>query len=180
MVFQPHDGPVLISSDHLIDQARILAGRPAARRPRQVDLRRALSAAYYAVFHEIAGIWARQVFTAEQAMLRERAAPMLDHRCLADACRAWQTTPLPVNNARLIPPGAASLAAPDLAATQKMAKIVLDLQKQRHLADYDPGFTTSRTNTMALVNDVWLVIQHLRTVTVFIFSVIAWETLSPP
>ena len=46
----------ILNPDHLVEQARILAG--AGRKgqrgpPRQVDLRRAVSSAYYAVFHAL-------------------------------------------------------------------------------------------------------------------------------
>jgi hypothetical protein len=42
----------ILSPDHLFEQADKLVG-PSAGRPRQVDIRRAISASYYAIFHAI-------------------------------------------------------------------------------------------------------------------------------
>jgi hypothetical protein len=38
---------------HLLEQAERLAAAPARRRPRDADLRRAISTAYYGIFHAI-------------------------------------------------------------------------------------------------------------------------------
>src|SRR6516225_6669624 len=42
----------ILNPDHLFEQAEELIS-PRAGRPRQVDVRRAISAAYYAIFHAI-------------------------------------------------------------------------------------------------------------------------------
>src|SRR5215216_7618181 len=41
----------ILNPEHLFDQAEKLILSPPAGRPRQVDIRRAISAAYYGVFH---------------------------------------------------------------------------------------------------------------------------------
>ena len=43
-----------LNPDHLLDQAERLTTAPGSGPPRQADLRRAISTAYYAVFHAIA------------------------------------------------------------------------------------------------------------------------------
>lgn len=43
----------ILSSEHLFEQATKLIVPPPAGPPRQVDVRRAISAAYYGVFHAI-------------------------------------------------------------------------------------------------------------------------------
>ena len=40
-----------MNPDHLLDQANLLIQASVAGAPRQVDLRRAISTAYYALFH---------------------------------------------------------------------------------------------------------------------------------
>lgn len=41
----------ILNPNHLLEQADRLIAAPAAGPPRQVDLRRAISSAYYALFH---------------------------------------------------------------------------------------------------------------------------------
>src|SRR5918912_2888967 len=43
----------ILSPDHLFEQAERLVEPPPAGPPRQVDIRRAISAAYYGVFHAV-------------------------------------------------------------------------------------------------------------------------------
>lgn len=43
----------ILNPDHLFEQAEKLIGPPPAGRPRQVDVRRAISSAYYGLFHFI-------------------------------------------------------------------------------------------------------------------------------
>ena len=44
----------VLNSDHLLDQAERLTTPLGLGAPRQADLRRAISAAYYGVFHAVA------------------------------------------------------------------------------------------------------------------------------
>jgi hypothetical protein len=43
----------ILNPDHLLEQANSLVFSLPRRKPKQVDLRRAVSAAYYAVFHQL-------------------------------------------------------------------------------------------------------------------------------
>ncbi|MCW5557855.1 MAG: hypothetical protein KIT22_08490 [Verrucomicrobiae bacterium] len=53
-----------INPSHLLDQADRLASLPAAGAPKQADLRRAISNAYYAVFHATMAVVADQLIGA--------------------------------------------------------------------------------------------------------------------
>lgn len=63
----------------LLRQARELAAKPGRGRPRSADLRRAVSAAYYAVFHSLS----RYV---SQSITPDVAGPQV----WSDLCRVWQ------------------------------------------------------------------------------------------
>lgn len=43
-----------MNADHLLETAQYLTGRQSIGRPRQVDLKRAISTVYYALFHALA------------------------------------------------------------------------------------------------------------------------------
>ncbi len=112
---KPHD---------LIGQARrLIAASP--RRPRQVDLRRAISAAYYALFHAIARTSANILVGTSHADSTSAAWRQvyrsLDHNFAKEQCKKLPQT--------------YSQELRDVAA----AFIVL--QELRHSADYDPGAT---------------------------------------
>lgn len=107
-------------TSELLTTARLLAeARPPG--PTQTDLRRAVSTAYYAVFHGLARTCADQVVGRGQAGSEEwdRAYRALDHGAAKQAL---------LN----LPPAAGE-------ADKQFAEIFARLQKARHRADYDPS-----------------------------------------
>jgi hypothetical protein len=131
----------LPNPEHLFDQAARLTVPQAPGAPRQVDLRRAVSAAYYSLFHAILTEAADVVVGRAQ-----RASPLyglvyrtVTHRGLRDLCEDFSKQNLPDRYARYVPVGAIDA---DLLV---VAKAVVDLQQRRHSADYDPHYrlTTS-------------------------------------
>ena len=74
-----------INPDHLLDQAaRLLEPRLVASLIRQVDRRRAISSAYYAVFHLVAGALADELVGTTLAARNSHATPLY--------AEAWTTT----------------------------------------------------------------------------------------
>jgi hypothetical protein len=78
-----------MNPEHLFEQADKLIQAPAAGRPRQVDLRRGVSAAYYALFHAILAAAADLVVgtTNQSTVLYELVYRSIDHRALRDYAR---------------------------------------------------------------------------------------------
>lgn len=117
--------------DDLLEIAAQLA-RLETRRPKQASLRRAVSTAYYALFHALAASCAEQLigwskpWAAFSPIYRS-----LDH---AKAKKILQNAAAYGPNAALIGP------------------VFIQLQERRHLADYDPEpFALGRSETLELI-----------------------------
>lgn len=130
-------------STQLLDVARRLAGGSGAVQATDAELRRAVSAAYYAVFHKLAGAAASH-FAGPDAADKPAYAILyrsFDHRHMKLVCEALKSGTLKEKFRR---------ALRRIAVSQDMrrfAEIFPDLQNTRHLADYDPA-------TLFLASDV--------------------------
>lgn len=123
-------------ADDLLEQAYHLARRER-RNPKQASLRRAVSTAYYAVFHllidEAVGHWAIE---------RQRSvlARTFDHGRMKKVCEdcvnIFYSSGQPAALSRL----------------KNVAHAFILLQEQRHKADYDNSFIWSRTNAIAAID----------------------------
>lgn len=106
----------------LIDHANRLA-RSATKKPRQADLRRAVSASYYALFHAVATACADTLIGTTLAHRNSetwrRVFRSLDHNHAKAQCTTRRTS--------LVPAG-----------LEPVADAFVTLQDQRHIADYDP------------------------------------------
>lgn len=125
----------------LLDQARHLVNREP-RRPKQASLRRAISAAYYALYHLLVAEATRVLV--RKAEVRNRFARAFEHRNLKSASRAF-AYPQPNQLPNLT--GGAPVP-PDL---QVVANAVIDLQEARHEADYNVGRRFSRLEAHTLI-----------------------------
>jgi hypothetical protein len=126
----------------LPDQARRLA-RLDPRRPRQVNLRRAVSSAYYALFHLLAS--STSALYASEAGLAARIFRTLNH---AEMKRAS----VMIGNGKL----PKAVQDPDVSYTVPAdLKIVADtfvtLQQVRHQADYDLSRVFRREETVSYI-----------------------------
>lgn len=126
----------LLNPSHLLEQADVLLSTTASGAPRQADLRRSISGAYYAVFHAIATeaadvIIGRANRTTPAYRLVYRT---VDHKSLRDLCASLTKSVLPLKYASYAPHGG---FGSDLVA---LSAAVVELQEKRHLADYDPLF----------------------------------------
>ena len=117
-----------LASD-LLEQAHFLARRDK-RRPRHASLRRAVSTAYYAVFHLLTEEAAAQAGPATPAGLRVALRRCLDHGPMKNAAQAFESGKFPEQFSTLV-------ATPVPAELIAIAKAFGRLQQQRHRADYD-------------------------------------------
>lgn len=112
--------------DDLLKQALHLATWDR-RRPKQANLRRAISTAYYALFHFL-------ISEAVNSWRIEYQRPVLarafEHGKMKAACLR------------------SKLSSADL---RNIANAFVDLQQARHLADYDTAFVWTRVETITLI-----------------------------
>ncbi len=125
----------ILNPEHLLDQAEALLTQTRGGPHRQVDLRRAISAAYYGVFHTITTAIADRIVgrgkrSTPRYTLVYRA---LDHRTLSNFCLMASRPSLPPKYQGHGPAGGFGHEI------QVFSRAVHDLQQQRHAADYDPG-----------------------------------------
>ncbi len=115
----------ILSSDDLLSQAEALIGTEDW--PKQVDLRRAISAAYYGVFHFLCAEAANRYVgkgrgrTDEPDAIYTAAYRSPDHRLLLAACRTVRQNAFYSQSLR------------------RFAEDLIQLQLERNKADYDPA-----------------------------------------
>jgi uncharacterized protein (UPF0332 family) len=138
--------------DDLIAHAIFLSELNLPQDPKQVDLRRAVSAAYYALFHllttEAAQNWKHEG-------QRHRFARMFEHGPMKECSSRLLSRPLPTDRAEI-------LVAQDL---RLVADSFSKLQQARHTADYDNSKIWSRTEVwemIALAEDAIAVWSNIR------------------
>jgi hypothetical protein len=134
----------VLNPDHLLQQAASLAA-PQAGAPRQVDLRRAISAAYYGVFHFVLTAAADEIVGRSRrgTDLYALVYRSIGHRSLRELCNEVRKQQLPARYQKYSPKGG---FGPDL---QAFADALTELQEQRHVADYDPS-TRIKTSDAAV------------------------------
>lgn len=168
----------MILATDLLEQARFLSRRePGPGRPRQASLRRAVSAAYYAVFHLLAAEAATQASAASPRKLRERVQRALTHEKMKEAAAAFRA-----NNP---PPYVSSLLGASVPKElSEIADRFILLQEARHKADYDLSEQFDRTRVQTLVNDaehlfkLWSQIRDTDSAHVFLASLLFWKLWS--
>lgn len=130
--------------DDLLSQARLLATKEP-KRPKQASLRKAISNAYYALFHHLVGQSCRFLVSGastDRKALRGQLARSFDHGAMKRASQAFAggaTSPwVTVGGA---PPG----------GLVRVAEAFVVLQRERHAADYDVSRSFTRDETLALI-----------------------------
>jgi hypothetical protein len=138
--------PVL-NPDHLLDQADRLIAPPGRGAPRQADLRRAISNAYYGLFHAVATEAADDLIgkTQRQTPRYGLVYRSVEHSSLRRVCEDVIKIKLPLRYSRYEPAGG---FGEDLIA---LAGAVVDLQEKRHLADYDPLYRVTMSDAVLAV-----------------------------
>ena len=118
----------------LLAQASRLA-RATKQRPRRVDMNRAVSTAYYALFHTLARLCADTVVGT--GPLRSRTAWQQTYRALAHGFAKNACAQAPN---RIFPP-----------EIKRFASAFVYLQQLRHDADYDPSETFKRAEVISMI-----------------------------
>jgi len=151
--------------DDLLQQAFLLAQKER-KTPKQASLRRAVSTAYYALFHllisEATANW-------NSAQLRTALGRVFDHSTMKSAsCR--------ILNSRHSP-----FLGEDPAVLDKLKAVATTfarLQEQRHIADYDNTTVWTRTDALKEVDDAepasttWKAIRHERIAQAYLVSLL--------
>ncbi|MFN4169033.1 MAG: hypothetical protein ACK4HD_12050 [Pannonibacter phragmitetus] len=128
--------PDITLAKGLIASAKALCPASSRRKPRQADLRRAVSAAYYAVFHELARTCADALVGATKARRPNRAWVEvyrgLDHGTAKNACN-----------------GASNVTFPQ--EIRNFSDAFKQLQAARHSADYDPMIRLDKIEALGFI-----------------------------
>lgn len=122
----------MIDPLELISTCYKLASQAATPPPSEADLRRAISTAYYAVFHTLAASNAQLIAGDRQSAMSfqawDRVYRRLDHGRAQNNLRAVLT--------HLSPNG------------ENFARTFIELQQMRREADYDPNAVITRSDTV--------------------------------
>lgn len=147
----------ILNPDHLLEQAARLVEAPPAGPPRQADVRRAISAAYYAVFHSLLTAAADELVGKTWRRTPEYglAYRSMDHGWIRQLC----TEVAKPNPARRI----AALAPPTGFGPQlqALATAVVALQERRHEADYDPLLKVKTADALSAIRTARSAIRRL-------------------
>lgn len=155
----------MVYADDLIEQAETLAAKDR-RRPKQASLRRAVSAAYYALFHEIADRAAASVLSTADAAgaVGQRLRRVIYHSSVLRTSKWFAGTPtaMPavIQGMRSTVGAAQPPVEPALA---RVCELFADLQAERHRADYDLSVPFVRAEAVRRIADAKSAITSLRT-----------------
>jgi hypothetical protein len=127
----------------LIEQAEHLALREP-KKPRQASLRRAVSTAYYSMFHMLIGDGVLKLIPNSPAPLRMQAQRAFAHGEMKRACEQF-AKPSAGTVANLI----------DIPLEDELTRVAaafIDLQQARHAADYDLSRTFDRVGVLRTID----------------------------
>lgn len=133
-------------ADDLLQQAFNLANAESGK-PKQASLRRAESAAYYALFHLFIEDASSRILPGGSAQLRDRISRAFQHAEMKKVCSQLRHATLPAALQSLLPSGVSN----DL---QAIAGVFLEAQEARHRADYDLSARFRRSTTFQLIDKV--------------------------
>jgi hypothetical protein len=134
----------------LLEQARRLATLDV-KKPKQANLRRAISAAYYAAFHLLIDEACRVQLGAQhnQAPFRQVLGRAFAHGVMKETCKSFAGGTLKKAVAKGLPTG---FTIPG--EIRSLADAFVDLQEKRHLADYDLTERFKRSDVLMLIIQV--------------------------
>lgn len=164
----------------LLEQSKSLA--TAARgRPKQANLRRAISSAYYAIYHllssETARLFVREPDFVNIGSLIQRT---LVHREMKRASASIADGKLPEG---IQPDGLSFQPTPHL---KLICKTFIKLQELRHLADYDTSQQFSMGQTLELIRDTerafaaWDIVRNSDEARLYLACFLLWDTWKKP
>ena len=129
----------------LLNQAHHLASKEP-KNPRQASLRRAISAAYYALFHLLVADAAKTIATgADLEGVRHLTSRAFAHVEMKEASKPFAVGTLPAHLDF-------ALGSPQVPRDlQSVADAFLELQQARHEADYDTSRSFTRQEAVTLI-----------------------------
>lgn len=156
----------------LLEQAQHLSRRET-RRPRQASLRRAVSAAYYAVFHLLTAESVAVIGVNLAPHFRAKAQRWFNHAEMKKVCQLFLTPAFtrPSSLAGLVP-------SADL---HIVARNFIRLQEARHSADYDTSSEWTRFSAQQMVQlartafKSWTAIKGSEEANLFILALLNWK-----
>lgn len=160
-------------------QARRLA-KLDPMRPRQGNLRRAVSTTYYGLFHYLVDQACRTFLgtSNDHRAYRNILARAFQHETMAAACKPFSGGQLPKNMAQRLPNTFA--VPPEL---RGIASTFQEAQEKRNLADYDLSKSFTRSDCLAFIRDVDEAVTLFRSIAnrpearFFLSCLLAWKTL---
>jgi hypothetical protein len=147
----------MVDPQGLIRAARLLLGENNKGAPNQTRLRRAVSTAYYALFHRIAQAASDAFVGAKhrQSPRYETVYRGFEHRRMKDSCAAVDKPMLGAKASKAL--GAANASQ----EVRDVANAFVTLQERRHWADYSPAGKITRADARDLVDLAALAIDQL-------------------
>jgi hypothetical protein len=144
----------------LLDQAGRLLDWPTSGRPRQADLKRAISTAYYAIFHAAMGAAADQIVGTDRRTqsLYALVYRSADHAALRMLCQELSRLTVAPKYQRHVPSKGFN------SRLREFASVVVDLQKLRHSSDYDPFFRISKSDAALAISSARVALDHFERV----------------
>jgi hypothetical protein len=125
----------------LIEQAEHLAKREPTK-PRQASLRRAISTAYYALFHMLISDAALKFVPNSPVWLRDQVRRAFGHGEMKNACEVFSKSPKAYSHLLVAP------LEPEL---QSIATAFVRLQQLRNGADYDLSQAFDRVSVLEAI-----------------------------
>ena len=143
-------------ADDLLEQAKHLASRERTK-PKQASLRRALSTAYYALFHFLIS---EATLNWKRPDQRSLLARMFEHGKMRSASERQRAVSRSFLNSALH-------SAPQIYCERHLlhvAEAFLDAQQQRHRADYDNSVQWTRTDVKARIKEIERAFESWRSI----------------
>lgn len=157
----------------LLEQANHLANREP-KKPKQASLGRAVSAAYYALFHLLTSEAARRLGPNTPAGLHAQIKRAFNHGSMKEACQEFARTKIP----KSLDPFIAGAMPQDLV---DVAKAFVSLQQARHDADYNLAKQYSRQGVLADIEKAanafqsWKKVRSTAEANVFLTALLLWK-----
>lgn len=144
--------------EHLFEQALSLAAVPTTGRPRQANLRRSISAAYYGVFHATLSAAADQFVgrARQSSKIYVLVYRSIDHGKLRELCEEIKKTPLPEKFKSYAPSGGFG------DEIRGFSVAFLELQEKRHSADYDPSYRVKMSDVVPAIKSARDAVERLQ------------------
>lgn len=170
--------------DDLISLAERIAKLDTGK-PKQANLRRAVSTAYYAVFHYLVDEACRaQIGTQnEQRGYRHALGRAFVHSVMKSACTSFGGGTLKDSVVKGLPKDRND-TYPIPKAIQNVAATFAELQEKRHLADYDLSERFKRSEVLTTIDEAKVHVQKFKELAVsddrkfFLACLWAWKDLT--